>query len=351
MNNEKIYYNLKKKAKYLYEITYNDYRDDTYFETLDYDFTFGCSCVKNKNFFGRNFDFFFNDIPEFIVKVKRKNNRLASIGVAINGKLREKGMNKLVYDEELEIIPNATMDGINECGVVSAINVVPGNDVPELIGTNPEAKDLHVAFIPRFVLDNATSASKAIKLLKNRNIITTPNVGNNIHVIISDTEKTYIVEFIGNKMIVQEKRGREQIMTNYFCNLKGLTEHSHGVERAEILKEHYTEGNTFIGMRKLLQKVKFSNVYRFNNKKEYYSEFATQSQIKNKKSEEWNELLKLFDEAKKNYWISRAEDKRYPSNISNWFTTHNSTYDIERKILRISVQENYRKYFDFYIEQ
>lgn len=350
MNCERMYYDLKRKAKYLYEISYTDYREDLYFETLDYDFTFGCSCVKNRNFFGRNFDFFFNDVPEFIVKVNRKKDRLASVGIAINAKLREKGMAKRLYDEELEIIPNATMDGINECGVIVAINVVPGEDVPELTGTNPMAEDLHVVFTTRYILDNAHSANEAIKLLRKRNIITTPNVRNSIHIIISDTEKTYIVEFIGNKMLVQEKSGKEQIMTNYYCNLKELTEHSHGVERAEILKENYAEGKTFLGMRKLLQKVRFSNAYRFDNEKEYYSEFATQTQIKNKGSEEWKDLMKLVEEGKKKYWISRAEDKRYPANIGNWLTVHNSTYDIERKMLRISVQENYRKYFDFYVK-
>lgn len=349
MNCEKMYYNLRKKAKYLYEITYKDYKEDIYYETIDYNFTFGCSCVRNKNYFGRNFDFFYNDIPEFIVKVKRKKGRLASVGVALSGKIREKGMEKEIYDEELEVIPNATMDGINECGVFATINVVPGEDVPELTGTNPDAEDLHVVFTTRYILDNAHSAEEAIRLLRNKNIITTPNVRNNIHIMICDTEKTYIVEFIGNNMVVKEKMGKEQIMTNYYCNLKKLTEHSHGVERAEILKENYRDGSTFCGMRKLLQRVKFSKVYRFDNKKEFYSEFATQTQIKNKDSEEWKALMELIEEGKKNYWIARAEDKRYPANIAYWFTVHNSTYDMEKKLLRISVQENYKQYFDFYI--
>lgn len=350
MNCERIYYDLKKKAKYLYEITYKDYREDVYYETIDYDFTFGCSCVRNKNYFGRNFDFFFNDIPEFIVKVKGKEGRLASIGVALSGKLREKGIEKEIYDEELELIPNATMDGVNECGVIAAINVVPGEDVPELIGTNPDAEDLHVVFTTRYILDNAHSADEAIRLLRKRNIITTPNVGNKIHIMISDIEKTYIIEFIGNEMVVKEKIGKEQIMTNYYCNLKKLTEHSHGVERAEILKESYKDSGTFCGMRRLLQKVKFSKVYRFDNDREFYSEFATQTQIKDKGSEEWEELMKFVEEGKKVYWIARAEDKRYPANIAHWFTMHNSTYDMEKKFLRISVQENYKEYFDFYVE-
>lgn len=350
MNCEKMYYDLKKKTNYLYEITYKDYIEDVYYETIGYGFTFGCSCVRNKNYFGRNFDFFFNDIPEFVVKVERKEDRLASIGIALSAKIREKGMKKHIYDKELEVVPNATMDGINECGVVCAINVVPGQDVPELTGTNPEAEDLHVVFIPRFILDNAKSADEAIELLKERNIITTPNVGNNIHVMLADSEKTYIIEFIGNKMIVQKKLDKERVMTNYYTNLKELTEHSHGVERAEILKDNYKEGSTFCGMRKLLQKVRFSNVYRFDNEKEFYSEFATQSQIKTKESPEWEELLEQVDLGKKAYWITRAENKRYPANISTWLTVHNTTYDIDRRFLRISVQEDYTKYFDFKLD-
>ena len=60
---KKIYSDIKKIAPYLYEITYSDYREDLNNETHSDMEVFGCSSVKNGNFYGRNFDYIFNDTP------------------------------------------------------------------------------------------------------------------------------------------------------------------------------------------------------------------------------------------------------------------------------------------------
>lgn len=342
-----LYYDLNKLNKYLYEITYNDYKYDTNLETITNVEDFGCSSVKNGNYYGRNFDFIYNDVPEFIVRVNANKNRHASIGVTNVSSI--KSYDNLTENQPkiLELLPNFTLDGINDNGVICSINVVPKEDVIPVTGTNPNGENLHMGLIVRYVLDNADSADNAIELLKGRNIYGDLGEHYNLHIMIADKDKTYVVEFIDNKLVAQEKKDNEQIMTNFYVNLNYLTENSAGVERYNILKENYDEGNTFEGMWKLLQRVKYSQAYLFDNT--WYSEFLTQSQLSSMGPEGIKTNVE-FNELKQNYWISRTYNYRNPSNSSYWFTTHNSTYDINKIKLRVTIQEDYNNYYEYTLD-
>lgn len=350
VKNEK-YYDLKKIRPYLYEISFDDYKADTKLESLTNVEDFACSSVKNGDFYGRNFDFIFNDVPEFVVKVKAKKDRHASIGIGMISGIHEGDNIENQYIERLELLPNAMLDGINDCGVICSDNVVPKEDVAPITGTNPNGEKLHISLIVRYVLDNASSADEAVKLLKARNIYGDLGENYNLHFMIADKNKTYIVEFIDNKLVAEEKIGNEQIMTNYYANLSKLTENSAGVERYNILKENYNEGNSFDGMWKLMQRVKYSNIYQFNSKTNWYSEFLPQSSIGNLDNGKIDEeTMKMYDQIRKDYWEAIKKEQRNPANLSFWITTHNSIYDIEQKKLRVTVQEDYNKYYEYYLD-
>lgn len=102
-------------------------------------------------------------------------------------------------------------------------------------------------------------------------------------------------------------------------------------------------------MWKLLQRVQFSKAYLFNKDEEWYSEFLLQSDIKNMDNNK-REVSDKVDKLKKDYWIARTYDTRVPANASYWLTVHNSTYDISKKKLRVTIQENYKKYFEFKLD-
>ena len=241
-------YEINKVDDYLYEINFKDYRYDEKLETVQGVDDFACSSVKNGNFYGRNFDFIFNDVVEFVTRVDASEDRHASIGVLNNANYTVNDDLMSKYNKDLEIIPNNTLDGINDAGVIASINVVPKSDTLPITGTNPEGEDLNSMFIVRYVLDHADSADHAIELLSKKNIYGDCGEDFNIHVMIADKDKTYIVEFIDNKMVAEEKKGNEQIMTNFYTNLEELSENSAGVERYHILQENYDEGNSFEGM-------------------------------------------------------------------------------------------------------
>ena len=345
--NTKIYTEPKQIAPYLYEMTFTDYVVDEDNVTHNAMEAFGCSSVRNGNYYGRNFDYIFNDSPEFVVHMTAKEGRHASLGVATHYGLRETNLLRGEYDKQLELVPNLTLDGINDAGVIASINVVPGKeDAGELIGTNPSGTPLHAAYVVRYILDNADSADEAVALLESRNIYGSAVSEMYLHVMIADPVKTYVVEFIDNKLVAQEKTGDEQIMTNFYVNLPELTEHSAGVERYQILKENYAEGDSMVGMRNLMARVKYSNAYNYSSEP-WYSEAIPQSVLKSMDSEIFDEYYETFDNIRTDYWNYITNDIRNPANTAFWHTTHNSIYDIENRALRITVQENYSDYFDF----
>ena len=52
----------------------------------------------------------------------------------------------------------------------------------------------------------------------------------------------------------------------------------------------------------LLKRVRFSNIYRYDNENEYYSEIATQTLLKNQNGKEWDEFVKTFYQIKWRYF-------------------------------------------------
>lgn len=385
-----MYSNVKTIAPFLHEITYDDYREDTDYETIKEAEAFGCSSVRCGNYYGRNFDYVYNDTPEFIVHVKanEKKSRHASLAVSTHFGLREDKMLKGKYDKQLELIPNLTMDGINDAGVICSSNVVSmESDNKKLI--KPETrpgeglKNLHVLFIPRFVLDNANSALDAIHKLQQVNVMGNLNDQMYIHVMIADATSTYVVEFFRDTeskhnhfdVVYEEKKDIEQIMTNHFVNLDNhksfINDEKFGNERYEILKDCYPKtpqekaSFNFDDMTALMKTVKFSQAYDLNKSEvpmntshdpytaNWYSEKLTQSFIEtygdSQHEVEWNESIESLRKFKLDYWDAIKNNRRAEANPGYWITTHNSTYDMSKKRLRIIVQEDYDHPYDYYL--
>ncbi|MCQ3907891.1 MAG: carcinine hydrolase/isopenicillin-N N-acyltransferase family protein [Mycoplasmoidaceae bacterium] len=283
-----MYSNVIHIAPYLHEITYDDYREDTKYETIDEAEAFGCSSARNGNFYGRNFDYIYNDTPEFIVHVKanEEKKRHASLAVATHFGLRENKMLQGSYHKQLELIPNLTMDGINDHGVICSANVVslePKHDdiIPETSPDNPNAKNVHMLFLVRFVLDNADSVEDAINKLRSPdiNVMGNLNEKNFLHIMIADKTSTAIVEFYKKAdsnhnhfdVVPRLITGNEKpIMTNFYRNTETIrsdftNNEKSGYERDKILKYYYDLSDNFLGMQALLKKVQFSQAYEFGH--------------------------------------------------------------------------------------
>lgn len=415
----KMYHGFKTKAPYLHELTFDDYAYDSEFVTTKEAEAFGCSSVRNGNFYGRNFDYVFNDTPEFVVRVKanKEKHRHESIGIAIHFGLRENKLLKNEYNEQLDLVPNITLDGINDAGVICSHNVVsmepdkidPETKVPAVDPqTNPDdetAFQLHQLFVPRYILDNADNVDHAVRLLKGEggaqpiNIKGDLNGSHHLHIMIAGKgedgkPKTVIVEFFSTsndvdhfEVVVEEKKENSDqeyglpIMTNFYVN-NGDNDDTYfsnnqknGDERYAILKAGYATSDSFAGMEALMKQVMYSRAYRYAHNRvpmyidwedteahitykgdltsEWYSEFVDYKELYKeeggKPTFDWNSYLTELALFKQDYWNARILDVRNPPEAKFWQTTHNSTYDMETKHLRVTVQEQYEVYFDYYL--
>ena len=86
-------------APFLHEMVFDDYTFDEDLLTVQ-DYTGSCSVVRNGNFVGRNFDYFFNNVPDFIVRMNAKEGRYASIGVAQTSLFKETDLLSNNYNKE-----------------------------------------------------------------------------------------------------------------------------------------------------------------------------------------------------------------------------------------------------------
>ena len=358
----------EKLADYLYYMEYTDYVPNlTTGEQVKTGFA--CSAVRNGNFYGRNLDLDYSDVPEFVIKVaaKESEGRYASIGMAAILTLKSGAVDK-VSEAELLAMPNLTFDGINENGVAMNCNVAPAPDLDfaTLLSTNYGKPRIHAVAVVRYVLDHAKSAAHGVELLKNMDIYGGYGTWG-LHWMLSDEKETYIVECIDGELVA--RNDTDNIMTNFYVNYGSysnyskytartgqtvagktyenfpiLTPHACGVERYAILKEHYAEGGESAeGMSRLMERVKYTKAYEGDTNPFWYTEFTEGSlTIANVPMDFKAVIQSLID----TYKLHDRDIQ--PNNF--WQTWHTSVYDFANRTLRLNIQEDYSKHYDFKLD-
>ena len=356
----------KKLADYLYSIEYADYVPDL--TTGDHvKQGFACSAVRNGNFYGRNLDLDYSNVPEFVIRIAAKEGRYASIGMAAVFTMKSSEVDK-ASEAELLALPNMTFDGINENGVAMNSNVVPAIDLDfaTLLSTNYGKTRLHALAVVRYVLDHAKSAAHGVELLKNMDIYGGYGTWG-IHWMLADEKETYIIECIDGELVA--RNDTDNIMTNFYVNYapntryakhiaktgqtvagktyKGfpiLTPHACGVERYAILKEHYAEGGESAeGMARLMERVKYTRSYEPDTEPFWYTEFTEGDLTIANAPTDFKEVLQ------KDFNTYKLRDRNnQPDNF--WQTWHTAVYDLANRTLRLNIQEDYSKHYDFKLE-
>lgn len=363
-----------------------------------------CSAVHNGNFVGRNLDYFVNDMPMFAVHMSRiEGKRFASLGIA-SAKMHEDDVTNGVYTCDYAMPPLGIFDGINENGVVIEENVVPfdvSGDMEE--GTNPGKPDLHIVYVPRYVLDHATSAAHAIELLEERNLVGDLLGVYSFHFLIADAKESYVVEFINGKLTWRKM----DISTNFnLCWNNGAgtvitdetegawtkddypvpyapettiddinafyTPYSMGIERFITLREHYDEGATLEGMLGLMKRVQYSQTYSLDTHEESYTNgpswwvsescFYIDEEEGVEISRAITNLYAMFKTDYNTctniiYTVDMEFGQEVLANVEEcrreytgiWYTTHTAVYDIANRSIRLCLQEDYETQYDFSI--
>ena len=357
----------KKLADYLYYMEYTDYVPNL-MTGEQVKTGFACSAVRNGNFYGRNLDLDYADVPEFVIKVDAKEGRYASIGLSTSYALKStNGVDKVSEDQWLAM-PNMTFDGINENGVAINCNVAPAIDLDfaTLLSTNYGKPRIHAVSVVRYVLDHAKSAAHGVDLLKNMDIYGGYGTWG-LHWMLSDEKETYIIECIDGELVA--RNNTDNIMTNFYVNYAPntpyakhiaktgqtvagktykdfpiLTPHACGVERYAILKEHYAEGGKSAeGMSRLMERVKYTKSYEADTEPFWYTEFTEGNLTMANAPMDFKAVIQSSIDTYK------LHDRNIqPNNF--WQTWHTAVYDLKNRTLRLNIQEDYSRHFDFKLD-
>lgn len=320
----------------------------------------GCTSIRNGNWYGRNFDYTYGEQAEFAVRTKIEGKH-STIGVT--GKIE--GLTRGLVESSMEsdlykLIPFMIVDGINDAGLVCNVNLVP-NDLGDTIGTTPNLEEkyrLNSLMIPRFVLDNFSKAKAAVNYLKDYVSIYVPSklrdMGYEEHFMIADSESTYVVEFVNNTVHIIDVSEKPYV-TNFFVNgvtfnsdgkvytpadvsedhlptvENGITQNGSGLERYNFIVDEYTNCGTYDGMRRLMNKLRFTKAYKESTNPYWYSEFVGNGLTVDSPAADFYEIIASAQEAFFNR--SRSSEK-------TWQTNHSCVYNIEHKILYLYGQEN-----------
>ena len=295
----------------------------------------GCSAVRNGSIAGRNFDWYLSEDAEFVVTTPGDDERYATMGVAaltgIDCANVERGEYNLLY----EFLPFYLVDGVNEKGLFVSVNVVPSGDAGITTGTNPGKEDLANVLIARYLLDYAASVDEAVELLSSRNVYAYADEDGafELHFMVCDREKTAVIEFIDNKLVVTKDCS---ILTNFYVGLDEYTDHAMGIERYQLLKDNYEGSDTVDGMLALLKKVEYSQYYDTAVEPRWYSEsygdlVAPDGEVFSMSSD-----LGKFEPV---YLAEAAAYENAERDGTFWETTHSSVYDLGNLSLSMYIQE------------
>lgn len=347
-----------------------------------------CSSFRKNNFFGKNYDYIYNEDAEFIIKTSNKYVKYASIGIAhipgltnnlVKNILRDDLGNEdleneieptsieffnhpnLYYSDIYRVLPFSLVDGLNEEGVVVSCHFLPSNE--HTIGTNINSHTkIPSNFLVRYILDNYATAREAMIAIRNDLNIYSPQRGET-HLMIADKTETYYITFIKNnvKIIKLDERpfitnfnieGLQLIVdnannidnANSIVNTSSIDEYSTGVERYNIINKEYESINSLDTSINLLKKLNYVNTYSQDTDPFWYSEYVSRE----------NNLSLLDIETNKSKFlpiiekeISKFENRsrdQTNENYGTWHTKHSVVYNIEDLKIYLSNQENFDEY-------
>lgn len=365
---------LEKVQDYLYRVVYNniDYQYANMWFKEHYDpneVSVGhCASIRNGNFYGRNLDWYYSNLVDFMIQVPRQKDRYASIGVAGNiAKLTEDFVSSREYDDMYKLLPFMTMDGINEHGVICSMNVVPAGDFGYTTGTLPEScTSLCMFMIPRYILDHYRTARAAVMDISHHINVYAPfkeGVHEECHFMVADATETYLMEFIYNQdkkrnVCVVTKLEDKPYITNFYLqdvefdedghiDYDTVTDYGMGLERYDLITDEYSSSNTMVGMRELLNKLAYTHSYDPEEDPYWYTEFTGDYTkygygdltVRTPRSE-YEKIVRFS----RNLFLKRNRDPK-SKNYGSWQTVHASIYDIVSRTLTLTAQEGDDEFF------
>lgn len=323
----------------------------------------GCSSVQNGYLRGRNYDWTFDEEPEFVIHVPaNENGRHASIGVCATTEITAADVENGGIGKVISLLPYLTLDGINDAGLTVNINVVGYEEMGEYVMKNDDpSDDTCPLMVPRLLLDNASSIDEAVAMMEEMDIFSL-GTQEEAHYMISgpqspddSTFNTVVVELIPDEdmhyrlNVIDYSKGGfvddRPVMTNFHLtgfdgSMESLTRHPMGYERYKILHDCFDQGSTVRGMMDLMKKVYYTRAYDLYIDPFWYSEFTAGdidmtcrgAECLNGDPAAAGPFADAVIDAMEKYGAISRDG-------STWHTVHTSVYDTENGVLYVIPQE------------
>lgn len=382
---------LVQHSKYLYELVVTDvdyaYADEYFNANLEgaFDYSGNCTSVWRDGKLYRNFDWYYSNSAAFVTRIASKladdffvhGQRFASIGVAdsVPG-LTTSFVQQPYYSGNYKLIPFYVVDGVNSQKVSISMNVVP-KDHGNFLETTPETEEryrIQASALPRFVLDNFSSASEAVEYLKNY-VVLYPNKAlasshYDVHYIISDLTNSYIVEVLPDSeenyritslLVSGSNSAIKPIITNFHVlqdsvatpitldtgkvytpstvglgklpSSQGITNNGSGLERYNIIVDNY-ESLDQLDFRQL---VLYNKAYTLQaDEQSWYTEFVgTYPNAPEGLQTLTVDSLPAQFESYVMPIVRQMYKARSRADAKTWHTAHNSVYDLDTLTLTV----------------
>lgn len=314
-----------------------------------------CSSAYKNGIYGRNYDWFYDDMSTFRLHRQPTQGKYESWGVAA-GLIKESEID-FSYNKKYEYLPFITLDGFNKKGFACNINILPKKDnrrTTTEFGTGPIR--ISALSLVRRLLDEAATVDEAIDLIENRyTIVTSP--GGETHWMLCDRTKCVVVELEDSGLQVIDS----QIMTNFYLDPIPTPEddrlYPEGVERYNLLASGIDSVQTSQDMADLMQRARYFQVYESlyaDNpwetgwKSEFYEDYEHDGVTYHVNIDTRDqETIDYFNNILVHAVLYPYEHKDRFADQELWQTVHSVIYDLNTGIAYLRIQEDFNTVYKF----
>ncbi len=339
---------IKKVREYLWLTEYRAIDYEGVEEWLKQNYQFAamglCSVARNFRYFGRNYDWYYDESASFIVRTEAHNGKHRTMGIAGGIKqLTDEIVASRAKNDWMKAMPCMITDGINDVSLTACVNVVPKKATSGWHG-----RDVCVFSGVRYALDGFSTAQGAARFLADA--VWVPVSWNfDVHFILADRTSTWLVEdgvakditsrpWVTNYRVATDATGSGRVD---YSIVNGLDPYGIGLERMNIILENYATANTEAGMRSLLQKLKYTKAYAPEEEPYWHTEFCGNDSFGNLT------VVKAVTEPdafanKESHWqavFNERSRKRGTPGFGTWQTVSSVVYDVFLQKMKIIVQE------------
>lgn len=348
------------KSKYFYL----NYAEGKRFMDKRFEWHIGaCSSLSKGPLYARNFDYPYDDRVYFAIKTiaDPDNGLFGTIGMAGGlTQLTKDFVHSGEWTDLYNYLPFFTLDGMNDHHVRASMNLVSG-DKGITTGTEPivEKRDtICTIMLVRYILDHFSTAYEAVHYIQDYVSVYSPaNMNHEGHVMVNDTNNTYVLEFIDNAVEIVDITDRPWLTNFYITGTTinddgtvsypseegqyGISDFAQGLERWNIIANNYSNISDIASLKTIMSMIYYTNAYNLELNPIWKTDFTG----------DWTEqgfgILKVYDSREQFLPLMQLANSKYLERVRDgktWQTVYSTIYDALSNKMYITTQEQDNEY-------